>query len=69
MIRAIFARLAGKQPPPVTDNQPVGKRFPDRDAIFARRAMRLNNRSADGAAKYERIHTILARGRDAEIRR
>jgi hypothetical protein len=63
MIRAIFARLAGIKPPPVTDNQPVEKRFPDRDAIFARRAMRLNNRSAVGAAKYERVHAILARGK------
>lgn len=63
MIRAIFARLAGIKPPPVTDNQPVGKVFPDRDAIFARRAMRLNNRSATEAAKYERVHTILARGK------
>ncbi len=63
MIRAIFARLAGIKPPPVTDNQPDRQRFPDRDAIFARRAMRLNNRSADGAARYERIHTILTRGK------
>jgi len=63
MIRAIFARLAGIKPPPVTENQPVGKVFPDRDAIFARRALRLNNRSADGAARYERIHQILLRGK------
>lgn len=63
MIRAIFARLSGIKPPPATDNQPVEKRFPDRDAIFARRGLRVNNRSADGAAKYERVHTILARGK------
>jgi hypothetical protein len=65
MMRAIFARLAGIKPPPVTDNQPDRRMFPDRDAIFARRALRLHNRSATEAAKYERIHTILSRGRDA----
>ncbi len=33
-----------------------------RDAVFARRAMRLNNRSREAAAKFERVHHILARG-------
>lgn len=65
MIRAIFARLAGIKPPPVTDNQPDRQRFPDRDAIFARRAMRLYNRDPKGAAIYERTQTILDRGRNA----
>ena len=33
-----------------------------RDAVFARRAMRLANRKPDAARAYERIHAILARG-------
>lgn len=64
MIRAIFARLAGIKPPPVTDNQPVGKVFPDFDVLIAKRALRLHNRSSEGAAKYTRTQTILARGRE-----
>lgn len=60
MIRFI-ARLLRKQPPPVTDNRDEGRMFPEIDAIIARRAVRLNNRSREGAAKYERVQTILAR--------
>jgi len=60
MIRFI-ARLLRKQPPPVTDNRDERRMFPEIDAIIARRAMRLNNRSREGAAKYERVQTILAR--------
>jgi len=38
-------------------------RRPDpRDAVFARRAMRVCNRKSDAARAYERIHAILARG-------
>lgn len=33
-----------------------------RDAVFARRAMRICNRKPDTARAYERIHAILARG-------
>lgn len=33
------------------------------DVLIARRASRLHNRSREGAAKFERIHTILSRGR------
>lgn len=62
MIRAIFARLAGKQPPLTTYNPPEKVRFPGHDVLIAKRALRLNNRSAKEAAKYERIHTILFRG-------
>ena len=62
MIRALFARIAGKQPPPATDNREERRMFPDHDTLIAKRAMRLNNRSAKEAAKYERIHTILFRG-------
>lgn len=33
------------------------------DTVIARRALRLHNRSAEGAAKYERVQAILAQGR------
>jgi hypothetical protein len=33
------------------------------DAMIARRALRLHNRRRDMAARYERVHTILAEGR------
>ena len=33
-----------------------------RDAMLARRAMRLNNRQPDAARAYERTHHILMRG-------
>lgn len=32
------------------------------DAMIARRATRLHNRSREGARAYERVHAILARG-------
>lgn len=67
MIRRIFARLTRK--PPATDNPQERRLFHEFDVLIAKRALRLHNRSADGAAKYARIQTILARGRDAEIRR
>lgn len=35
----------------------------DVDLIIARRAIRLNNRSPEATARYERVHTILDRGR------
>ena len=65
MIRAIFARLAGKQPPPVTDNQPGGKKVPEksREAVFTKRGMLLHNRRPEGVAAYVRTQTILDRGR------
>jgi hypothetical protein len=72
MIRAIFARLAGIKPPPVTDNQPVEKRFPpkkDRQALFEQRALRVMNRDPEKAAMMVRHLTILAEGRNAKIRR
>ncbi len=34
-------------------------------ALIARRAQRTANRRADVAAKYERVHQALARGRQA----
>jgi len=37
-----------------------------RDAVFARRAMRLANRKPDTARAYERVHAILARGPNAD---
>ena len=38
-------------------------RHPDpRDAVFARRAMRVCNRKREVAARFERVHAILARG-------
>jgi hypothetical protein len=64
MIARIFARLSRKQPPPVTDNREERRMFPDLDVMIAKRALRLHNRSADGAAKYARVQAILARGRD-----
>ena len=64
MIRAIFARLAGIKTLPVTDNREERRMFPDLDVMIAKRALRLHNRSADGAAKYARVQAILARGRD-----
>lgn len=65
MIRAIFARLAGIKPPPVTDNREERRMFPekDRQALFERRAFRVNNRDADQAAIMVRKLTILAEGR------
>lgn len=69
MIRALFARISRRQPPPTTDNRDERRMFPDHDTLIAKRALRLNNRSAKEAAKYERIHTILFRGPNAEIRR
>lgn len=35
---------------------------PDLDVLIARRGLRLHNRSGNDAAKYERIHRILAEG-------
>ena len=37
-------------------DRPIGE-------IIARRAIRTRNRDADAAARFERIHTILSRGR------
>lgn len=38
-------------------------RRPDpRDAMFARRGQRVNNRKPEAARAYERVHLILARG-------
>lgn len=36
-----------------------------RDAVFARRAMRVSNRKREAAARFERVHAILARGPNA----
>jgi hypothetical protein len=33
------------------------------DVLIARRAMRLHNRNPERAARFERVHTILARGK------
>lgn len=33
-----------------------------RDAMFARRGQRVNNRKPEAARAYERVHLILARG-------
>ena len=62
MIRAIFARFI--KPPPVTDNQPVGKVFPeiDLDVVITKRGMAQHNRTPSGVAVYVRTNTILARG-------
>lgn len=42
--------------------------FPDRDrqAVFERRALRLNNRNPEAAAKMVRKLTILSEGRKAQ---
>lgn len=53
MIRAILKRLTAPRPQPA---DPL-------DAIIARRAVRLNNRKPDAARAYERVQTILARGK------
>ena len=53
MIKGILKRLTAPKP-----QQPDPL-----DAIIARRAVRLNNRSREAAARYERVNTILARGR------
>lgn len=38
--------------------------FRRRDAgLIARRAVRVNNRNPEAAARYERVHAILSRGR------
>ena len=38
-------------------------RRPGLDTLIARRALRVGNRQADVAARYERVHLTLARGR------
>lgn len=58
MIRRLLARLIRPKPAK-----------PDLDVLIAKRGLRLHNRSGKEAAKYERIHTILAEGHNAEIRR
>lgn len=64
MIRRIFASLRCKgTDSPTTDNREERRMFPDIDVMIAKRALRLHNRSAEGAAKYERVHAILARGK------
>lgn len=50
-LRRLFARKPRIFPAP-----PV-------DVLIARRAVRLHNRSPEGAAAYERIHAILGAGR------
>lgn len=54
--RAIHGRDRGPSPA----RPAVGR---DVDLIIARRAIRLNNRSPEATARYERVHTILDRGR------
>lgn len=49
-----------KRLPVLVLTDPVQDDFP---VMIARRGLRLHNRSREGAAKYERQHTILARGR------
>lgn len=65
MIRALFARISRKQPPPATENRPVEKRFPEKDRqdLFERRAARICNRDRTQAAIMVRKLTILAEGR------
>ena len=36
------------------------------DVLIARRAMRLHNRDRAKAARFERVHTILSRGKKDE---
>lgn len=64
MIARIFARILRKPASPATDNREDRRMFPDLDVMIAKRALRLHNRSAEGAAKYARVQAILARGRD-----
>ena len=66
MIR-FLSRIFHRDTPPVTDNQQERRMFPDRSTLIAKRGLRLHNRSAKDAAKYERVHLILAEGRSAEI--
>lgn len=54
--RAVRGRDSGPSPA----RPGVGR---DVDLIIARRAIRLNNRSPEATARYERVHTILDRGR------
>ena len=53
MILAILKRLTAPKPP---QPDPL-------DAIIARRGQCLHNRSREAAARYERVQTILARGK------
>jgi hypothetical protein len=57
MIRRFLARLWRRNP--------VEPAFPciSSDVLIARRAMRLHNRDSEKAARFERVHTILSRGR------
>ena len=58
MIARIFARILRKPVSPTTDNRAEVDLFP----LFVRRGQRLNNRSREAAARFERVHLILAEG-------
>lgn len=45
------------QPGEIAGGRPLGE-------IIARRAVRCGNRQPDAAARFERVHTILSRGRE-----
>ena len=61
--RVFYADLARGPSLPATDNRDEGRMFPEIDAIIARRAMRMNNRKPEAVRAYERVQTILARGK------
>ena len=56
MIRRFLALFRRKPAPP----PPVER---DVAVIIAKRGLRLHNRDAKGAAKFERVHLILSAGR------
>lgn len=61
---ALYQRVSGTVPRRDSgDENPRGPVERDVAVIIAKRAIRLNNRNAKQAAKYERKHTILAAGR------
>ena len=73
--RASTASLGGRHDPGNADSPGAGvaamirrllrffhKPADPRDAVFARRAQRVCNRKREVAARFERVHAILARG-------
>lgn len=63
MIRFFLAALARRAETTHNTDLATSAHVPENfDALIARRAMRLHNRSARGAAIYTRTQQILARG-------
>lgn len=67
MITAIFRRvfyadLARGPSLPATDNRDEGRMFQSHETLIARRGQRVCNRDRETAARFERVHRVLANG-------